>query len=78
MSSETMCSHCGEAPAVTLRIAKEEPDLDGNGVAWSETQAILDDNDTQEDNDFYVIETFCSKSCIHLAGEFKHAMGRDD
>jgi len=53
--SEEMCRHCGESPAVTLRIPKDNPDLDGNGVGWSETAEILDDEDLGDDSNFYVI-----------------------
>jgi hypothetical protein len=45
MSKENMCSHCGEQPAVTLKITKHDPDLDGLGVGWPETLAVLEDND---------------------------------
>jgi hypothetical protein len=75
--STKMCSHCGETPAVTLRITKHDPDLDGLGVGWPETLAILENGDEDEDPDYYVITGFCSETCIHLAGEFKHAMAQD-
>jgi hypothetical protein len=77
MATEKMCAHCGETPAVTLRIAKEDPDLDGMGVGWHETLKVLEDNDIGDDPDFYVINRYCSGSCIHLTGEFNHAMAED-
>lgn len=73
-----MCSHCGEYEAVTLKLSKQDPDLDGMGVGWSETEDVLEDNDVGDDKDFYIIKNFCSGSCIHLAGEFKHGMASDD
>ena len=73
-----VCSHCNEYPAVTLKLCKEDPDLDGMGVGWPETVDVLEDNDVGDDKDFYIIRNFCSGTCIHLSGEFKHAMASDD
>jgi len=79
MSDEKMCSHCGENPAVTLKITKQDPDLDGLGVGCYETLEVLQDNDiSDDDSDFYLVTGYCSETCIHLAGEYAHAMVRDD
>ncbi len=74
--AEKMCSHCGVAPARTLKITKHDPDLDGMGVGCYETQAILDAHDDGDPN-FYLVTGYCSETCIHLAGEYDHAMARD-
>jgi hypothetical protein len=75
--TEEMCSHCGEHPATTLKITKHDPDLDGLGVGWPETIEVLEDNDIGEDPDFYFVTGYCSETCIHLAGEYRHAMAED-
>lgn len=72
-----MCSHCGESPALTLKITKHDPDLDGLGVGWPETLDVLVDNDIGDDPDFYFVTGFCSETCIHLSGEYRHALARD-
>ncbi|MBZ5613240.1 MAG: hypothetical protein LAO23_04455 [Acidobacteriia bacterium] len=76
-SAKEMCSHCGESPALTLKITKHDPDLEGLGVGWPETLDVLEDNDIGDDPDFYFVTGFCSETCIHLAGEYRHAMARD-
>ena len=77
MSTKGMCSYCGEQPAVTLNITKHDPDLDGLGVGWPGTLAVLEDNDIGDDPDFYIITSYCSETCIHFAGEYNHAMAKD-
>ena len=75
--SIAMCSHCGAAPATTLKINKENPDLDGYDVGCPETQELLEENDIGNNPNFYVIEDYCSPSCIYLAGEMAHAVAED-
>jgi len=70
----TMCAHCGEEEAVTLRVNKEDPSLSGVDVGWWETTEILENSDVGDDAEFYTIEDFCSGTCIHFAGEYRHAM----
>lgn len=77
MADEKMCSHCEESPAIELRIDKENPDLDGMGVGWAETLEVMEDSDIGDDPKFYTINDFCSGTCIHLAGEYAHAMAED-
>jgi len=77
----TALIHCQVSTGLTIRdtvqLERENPDLDGMGVGWPETLAILENNDIGEDENYYIIDDFCSGTCIHLAGEYDHAMARD-
>jgi hypothetical protein len=73
-----LCSHCGIRPAVTLVLALEDDDLDGAEIGWCETQEIIDENTDEETETQRFVTGFCSKACIHLAGEYRHAMVESD
>jgi hypothetical protein len=82
IDNRSSCAHCGEYPAVTLRLNKAavengEESLDGLGIGWSETLDVIEDHDTGESEDEYTLEDFCSLECIHFAGEFEHGMSED-
>jgi hypothetical protein len=72
-----MCDHCKGEVAIRLRISKDDPELDGLGVGWPETVEVLEGNDRGMEQDYYTIDNFCSGTCVHLQGEFRHMMAKD-
>ena len=89
MSEERMCKWCGEEPAVALTFSQRavengDESLGGMGIGWSETQELIMEYawdrpaDRPEGDDTFVVDDYCSRACMHLAGEFEHAMAESD
>lgn len=89
MSEDMICKWCGEEPAVALAFshrAVENGDetLCGMGIGWSETQELILEwdwnrpDDQPESDDSFTVEGYCSCECLHLDGEFRHAMAESD
>lgn len=87
--SEKMCKHCGEEPMVDLKFSQRavengDEDLNGMGIGWAETGELLLEWDWNrpdnqpEDDDTFTVEGYCSKECLHLDGEFRHAKVESD
>ena len=81
---DNVCQHCGDSPAVEIRFNKQavntgDDDLGGWGFRWSETYDIVYEHDTSDDDEpEYVVKDYCSKHCIHLAGEMRRGIEEGD
>jgi hypothetical protein len=76
--STKMGAYCAEQPATQL-VIQEEDDLDGLGIGWPEPLELIQDHAVEKAEDGrYVVEDYCSKTCIHLAGEMKHSLTKND
>jgi hypothetical protein len=79
-----MCEWCGQEPAVSLTFSRKavengDEDLNGCGIGWYETQELIIGYVSLDDRvDEVTIDDYCSRDCIHLAGEFKHGMAESD
>ena len=89
MSEDVMCEWCGEEPAVALVFSQRavengDETLSDMGIGWSETQELILEwgwnrpDDQPESDDSFTVEGYCSKECLHLIGEFRHAMVESD
>ncbi len=89
MTDEQMCKRCGEYPAVVLTFSQRavengDESLGGMGIGWSETQELILEwswnrpDDQPDEDDTFTVEGYCSRLCLHLDGEFRHAMAGPD
>jgi len=84
MSEDQMCEWCGQEPAVSLTFSRKavengDEDLNGCGIGWYETQELIIGYAGLDDRvDEFTIDDYCSRDCIHLAGEFEHGMAGSD
>ena len=83
MGEERMCRNCGEASAVTLTFSQRavengDEHLSGWGIGWGETQELILGYVEDDEADEFTIGDYCSRACIHLAGEFHHGMAGSD